>query len=117
MGLIRVHPRSSVVRGFLLESVRSGLQKIAADLLRSAPAEDAPLLAWPVASGARIAERTRALEFADGVLRVEVPDATWRNQLADLAPRYVATIRQLLGERVSRIEFVVSATAETKRAR
>ncbi len=94
-----------------MEPARASLQKIAADLLRTAPPEEAPLLAWPIVSGTRIAERTRAFAFTAGVLRVEVPDATWRTQLTDLAPQYLATLRQLLTQRVLRIEFVVTSGA------
>ena len=78
------------------------------EMVRTASPEDAPLLAWPLVSGTRIAGRTRAVAFAAGVLRVEVPDATWRAQLADLAPRYLSTLRQLLPGCVTRIEFVLA---------
>jgi len=36
----------------------------------------------------------RALEFRDGILRVEVADAGWRKELQALAPRYVAAINR-----------------------
>src|SRR5437588_11920789 len=94
-----------------LESARGPLQQVALDLVRSAPPEEAPLLAWPLVCGARTAGRTRAVAFTAGVLRVEVPDATWRAQLGDLAPRYLSTLRQLLPGCVTRIEFVLAGAA------
>jgi predicted nucleic acid-binding Zn ribbon protein len=54
-----------------------------------------------------VAERTRVLGFADGILRVEVADAGWRRELQSLAPQYVAAINRYVGDGVRRIEFVV----------
>ena len=84
-----------------------GLEKIVADSLHRAPAAESPLLAWPVACGSAVAGRTRAVSFADGILRVEVADAGWQRELAQLAPRYVAAINRYSSITVQRIEFVV----------
>jgi hypothetical protein len=40
------------------------------------------------------------------VLKVEVPDAAWRAELQNLAPRYVAALNRY-AKGVSRVEFVV----------
>jgi predicted nucleic acid-binding Zn ribbon protein len=90
-----------------LERAGAGLENVIAKTLHRAPAEESPLLAWPVACGSRVAERTRAVSFADGVLRVEVADPAWRRELAGLAPRYLATINHYSATAVQRIEFVV----------
>lgn len=90
-----------------LERAAAGLERVVARSLHQAPAADAPLLAWPLACGYAVAERTRALDCAAGVLRVEVPDAAWRNELQALAPRYLAAINRYVS--VKRIEFVVPA--------
>ena len=86
-----------------------GLEKMVARSLRKAPAGQAPLLAWPLACGSAVAERTRALNFADGILWVEVADAGWRKELQALAPRYVASLNRYVTEKVARIEFVIAA--------
>ena len=91
-----------------MEPAGSGLQKVMADALHRVPAEDSPLLAWPLACGTAVADRTRAVKFEDGILRVEVSDAAWREQLKSLAPRYIATLNQYVGRRVQGISFVVS---------
>jgi hypothetical protein len=93
-----------------MEHAGAGLEKIVATALRRAPAGEAAVLAWPLACGPTVAERTRALDFAQGVLRVEVADAGWRAELLTLAPRYVARINRYVGEKVTQIEFVVSPT-------
>ena len=91
-----------------LEQAGSGLERIVAQSLRQAPANQAPLMAWPVVCGSAVAERTRALGFEGGVLRVEVADAGWKSELQALAPRYVGTINRYTTETVERIEFVVA---------
>ena len=95
-----------------MQRARTGLQKIVSHALRRAPAEERPLLAWPMVCGATVAARTRALDFAGGVLRVEVPDAAWCAQLSALAPRYLQTLNRTLDAQVGRISFV---TAEQKK--
>jgi hypothetical protein len=91
-----------------MEPAAAGLDKILARSIRKAPAEEAPLLAWPLACGSAVAARTRALDFADGVLCVEVPDAGWRRELQALAPRYLATLSRYGTDGVTRVEFVVA---------
>ncbi len=90
-----------------MEQAGVGLEKIVLGSLRRVPQGQAPLLAWPLVCGSVVAERTRALEFADSVLRVEVPDAGWKREMQGLAPRYLAQINRYAGQKVERIEFVI----------
>jgi len=90
-----------------VESAGSDLEKIVARSLRQAPPAQAPLMAWPVVCGSAVAERTRALSFLDGVLRVAVTNVGWRSELQSLAPRYLASINRYTVEAVRRIEFVI----------
>jgi predicted nucleic acid-binding Zn ribbon protein len=96
-----------------LESAGSELEKIVAKSLRQAPPLEAPLMAWPVVCGSAVAERTRALSFADGVLRIAVPEARWKSELQGLAPRYLAAINRYTIEAVRKIEFVVTRSGGT----
>ena len=100
-----------------MEHVGSGLEKVVAESLRHAPAGQGPVLAWPLACGPTVAARTRSLDFRQGVLRVEVPDAGWRAELKSLAPQYLAVMNRYVAERVERIEFVVGAGGETNGVR
>ena len=68
------------------------------------------MLAWTVACGSAVAERTRALSFSDGILQIEVADREWRRELASLAPRYLALINKYSATPVKRIEFVVKVS-------
>jgi hypothetical protein len=92
-----------------LEPASAGLDKIVLGSLRRVPPAEAPVLAWPLVCGSKVAERTRALDFIGGVLRVEVPDAGWKREMQSLAPRYLATLNRYVGQKVERIEFVISA--------
>jgi hypothetical protein len=92
-----------------LNRTSAGLETIIVKALHRAPAGESPLLAWPIACGSAVADRTRALSFSDGILHVEVADAGWRQELANLAPRYLAVINKYSATSVKRIEFVVKA--------
>ncbi len=65
------------------------------------------MAAWPLVCGSGLAERTRALSFSDGVLRIEVAHAGWKYELEELAPRYLAMLNRYVGHRVQRLEFVL----------
>jgi hypothetical protein len=91
-----------------LEHIGNGLEKLVAHSLRQSPAAETALLAWSVACGSGVAERTRALSFDAGILRVEVADAGWQSELQSLAPRYLAALNRYSTESVQRIEFVIA---------
>jgi predicted nucleic acid-binding Zn ribbon protein len=100
-----------------LEAIDPSLEKIISRSLRAAPATESPLLAWPLACGSAVAERTRAMEFNKGVLSVEVADTGWRAELQRLAPQYLAVINRYTGRSVNRIEFVVRPTVQMEEVR
>ena len=91
-----------------MQQAGAGLEKILIGSLRRVPQGQAPLLAWPLVCGSAVAERTRALDFKGAVLRVEVSDARWRREMQSLAPRYLAALNRYAGQKIERIEFVIS---------
>jgi len=86
-----------------------GLENVVRAALRKAPPEQVPLLAWPLACGSSVAARTRALEFSENVLHVQVADAGWKRELQHLAPRYLVTLNRYSLRKVERIEFVLES--------
>ncbi len=90
-----------------MQHAGSTLRKIFRDNV-SREGTDAPLLAWPLACGMKIAERTKALSFADGTLIVAVPDETWRRQLQNFTGQYLAAISGVTSQKVNKIEFVLA---------
>lgn len=91
-----------------MEPVRTGLKNIMSDLLRTRPVAEAAVLAWPLVCGKDVAKRTRALEFVEGCLSVEVADATWATQLRSFTPRYITGFEALLGPVVKELKFKFS---------
>ena len=94
-----------------MQKAGATLPKVIADALRRVPAGEAPVSAWPFVCGSGVANRTRAMDFHERVLRVEVPDRAWRSQLMELAPRYVAALNSLVPDKVERIHFVLPGEA------
>jgi len=91
-----------------VERADSGLEKLVANALKRVPAGEGPVLAWPVACGSVVAEKTRAIKFENAVLQVEVPSAGWRKEMQTIAPQYLAILNRYCGEQVKRIEFVIA---------
>jgi len=96
--------------GVQMDSARPTLQRLVAEVLNRLPAEQVPLEAWQFACGKQVAERTRAVSFGGGVLRVEVPDVRWQDQLRELSGGYLANLNRYSATRIERIEFVVAAS-------
>jgi hypothetical protein len=90
-----------------MESVRSGLRNIFADLLRGTSVDEAVMLAWPIVCGKEVANRTDPVGFSKGVLTVDVPDATWRGQLSSFSRKYISGFNELLGPVVTDVKFKV----------
>jgi len=93
--------------------ISSSLQKIAADLLRSAAPNEAPLLAWPIACGASVSERTRAVSFADGVLTIGAPDKAWCTQLDSFSSSYLQKLNGICPAKISQLRFIIEKEKET----
>jgi Dna[CI] antecedent, DciA len=98
----------------LMEHIRHSLQQVLVDAVRRAPAEDVPLLAWPLACGSAVADKTRVMGFADGELVIQVPDAPWRTQLLGLATEYLRHLDEITVGRVQRLRFVLPGELEQR---
>jgi hypothetical protein len=99
-----------------MERAATGLKKIVAEALSKAPPEDAAVLAWPLVCGTAVADKTRALQLAGGVLQIQVPDAGWRNQLNGFVPHYLDALNRIAGGKVERLEFVLAGRKDSQRA-
>jgi hypothetical protein len=90
-----------------VQQAGTGLEKLIQGSLRRVPQEQIPLLAWPLVCGSVVADRTRAINFLEAILYVEVPDAGWKREMQSLAAHYLASINRYSTEKVIRIEFVI----------
>jgi hypothetical protein len=91
-----------------MESARTGLRNIMKEILRARPEAEAVTLAWPLVCGKDVAQRTHAVEFAEGCLTVEVADSTWATQLRSFGPTYLRGYEALLGPVVKEVKFRVA---------
>ncbi len=91
-----------------MEPARTGLRNIMRDLLRARPPAEAAVLAWPLVCGKDVAKRTKALDFADGLLTVEVTDTSWAAQLKSFSASYLSGFEALLGPVVKEVRFKIS---------
>lgn len=64
---------------------------------------------WPEVVGPRIAQRTRAVSFRDGTLRVEVEGSAWLHELGFLKRDLLRQLGQRLGpECVRDLQFIIA---------
>ncbi len=62
---------------------------------------------WPALAGERIAKRTRAVGYRDGVLTIEVEGSAWMHELGYLRRELVRRANQRVGANVVRdVRFV-----------
>jgi len=118
----RIRPPRKSRTGRIRSRGLPGFNGAAASLPRKFPffwlPEDRIAAAWPVACGQRLAERTRIMGFADGVLSVEVTDSAWLQQMRSLSEKLKAELRSIAGVGVTDILFTLPSTsAERHRAK
>jgi predicted nucleic acid-binding Zn ribbon protein len=64
--------------------------------------------AWPEIVGPRIARRTRAVGFHEGVLQIEVEGSAWAYELEFLKRRFLKELQRLLGMHVRELRFMTT---------
>ena len=89
------------------------LEKMLSASLKQTPAGASPLLAWPIACGQAVSERTRAVSFDKNILTVEVRDSAWRAELRRFSSQYLAILNRYCREDVNMIEFVAGAAGKS----
>ena len=82
------------------------LSKIYGTVVQKTAGDQAPVIAWPLVCGSKVAQRTAALGCANGELAVRVPDKIWRNELQCFQDRYLAALNQVSRQKVKSIRFV-----------
>ena len=90
-----------------MQPLRTDLEKIVLDALKRNVPEERPVLAWSLACGEAVAQKTRALSFENGTLTVEAADAGWRAQLASMAPQFLSRLNQFAAIKVERLHFTI----------
>ena len=75
-------------------------RSLAARLFGPSPARTLALLqaAWPLAVGSELARRTEVVGIEGAMLRVRVPDASWRKGLHRVQPQILRRLREVAGD-------------------
>lgn len=90
------------------------LEKMLTASLSRAAVNTSPLLAWPLACGHAVSERTRAVSFDKNTLTVEVQDLAWRAELRRFSSQYLVILNRYCREDVNRIEFMATGRQTPK---
>jgi hypothetical protein len=92
-----------------MEAMRDVLRNSLGRSLRAASDEDRLAVAWTVACGRAMAERGTVVGYAEGVVRVEVRDTVWMQQMTALRGTLAREMARIAGVKVDAIEFVKRA--------
>jgi predicted nucleic acid-binding Zn ribbon protein len=88
-----------------LEGMRDLLKGSLGRSLIALREEDRLAAAWPVACGKALAGRGIVVGYADGVVRVQVEDGAWLQQLRSMRGQLAGEMARIAGVRVSEIHF------------
>ena len=88
-----------------LEGMRDLLKGSLGRSLEALREEDRLAAAWPVACGKALAGRGTIVGYADGVVRVQVEDGAWLQQLMSMRGQLAGEMARIAGVRVSEIHF------------
>jgi hypothetical protein len=88
-----------------MEAMREVLRASLGRSLRTIGDEDRLAVAWTVACGRAMAEHGTVVAYEGGVVRVEVADAVWLQQMISLRRVLERDLARIAGLRVARIEF------------
>jgi predicted nucleic acid-binding Zn ribbon protein len=67
--------------------------------------EDKLAAAWPVACGKALAERGTVIGYDNGVLRVQVENTDWLQQLRSMRGQLTGEMTRIAGVNISEIHF------------
>ena len=88
-----------------MEGIRDLLKRSLGQSLNSLCDEDRLAAAWPVACGKTMAGRGTVVGYDDGVLRVQVEDKAWLQQLMSMRGQLAGEMARIAGITVSTIHF------------
>ena len=88
-----------------MEGIRDLMKKSLGRSLNSLCDEDRLAAAWPVACGKTMAVRGTVVGYDDGVLRVQVEDKAWLQQLMSMRGQLAGEMARIAGVAVTTIHF------------
>ncbi|HEX9201889.1 MAG TPA: DciA family protein [Acidobacteriaceae bacterium] len=100
-----------------METMRDLLRGNLAGTLRGIREEDRLAAAWTVACGKAMADHGTVIGFAQGIVRIEVADAAWMQQMLSLRGVLARDMARIAGLPVAAIEFELAKRPNTDRHR
>ena len=88
-----------------MEGIRDLLKKSLGHSLNSLGDEDKLAAAWPVACGKTMAQRATVLGYEGGVLRLQVENTVWLQQVMSMREHLAREVARVAGVRVTEIHF------------
>ena len=95
-----------------METMRDLLRKNLRRSLGALPEVDRLAAAWPVACGRALAEKGEIVSYAGGVVRVEVWNSVWVEQMRSMGAVLERELQRISGVRVDGIHFEVRRMGE-----
>ncbi len=90
-----------------MDSMRELLRRNLARSLEAMPEIDRLTAAWPVACGKAMADRGEIVGFDDGIVRIEVKDALWLDQMRSMSAILQSDLAKIAGVKIAGIHFEV----------
>ena len=90
-----------------MEGMRELLQGSLGRTLEGMAEEDRLAAAWPVACGKALSERGTLVGNEDGVIRIQVTDAAWLQQMMSMRGQLTREMARIAGVKVREIHFEV----------
>lgn len=90
-----------------MEEMRALLRGTLGKSLAAMPALDRLAAAWLIACGRTMAERGTVVDYVDGIVRLEVCDRAWLEQMKGMRIHLQGELARIAGVKVTEIHFVV----------
>ena len=88
-----------------MENMRDVLRRSLGRSLGTMPALDRLAAAWPVACGQALARRGEILAYQDGVLRVQVEDPAWMDEMRRMSAVLERELARIAQVKLTKIHF------------
>jgi predicted nucleic acid-binding Zn ribbon protein len=90
-----------------MEGIRTLLRDALPQALRRLREEDRLEAAWVLVCGPTMAKHSRVADYHDGVVRIEVRDRAWLEQMGSMSTQLQRDLGRISGVMVNTLHFVV----------
>jgi Dna[CI] antecedent, DciA len=76
--------------------------------LSSLPQQDRLAMAWLVVCGRPLAGRGSVVGFSDGVVKIEVRDPAWLEEMRSMSGHLESELARVAGMKITKLHFIVN---------